>query len=151
LFLLFFVFFVTVWIFDAVFNLANKADYLEIIAMLLVILGMVFFVIGRIIVGLQSRKINFLTGRARTIEEEWFLEEMLNVETVAARLNIANQFAKILQNKADDILLATNSTGVVKHWFNVGKIYMGNNFFLNRLFLIISLISLIVFLIINII
>lgn len=122
-----------------IINPGVKADYFGIIALILTYVGMILFFIGRMFVGLQSRKLNFLTGRTRNDEEEWFLQEMLCIEETAIRLNLANNFAKISPGKADDILAASNTTSVIKHFFNVGKIYMSNNFLINRLMLIASL------------
>lgn len=46
-----------------------QTDLLAILAVVMVIIGMIFFFTGRIAVGMQSRKLNFLQGRQRTEEE----------------------------------------------------------------------------------
>ena len=143
--------FAILWIVMIIINPKVEADYFKIIAIILIFAGMILFFIGRIFVGLQSRKLNFLTGRTRNDEEEWFLQEMLWTEKTAVRLNLANNLAKILPGKADNILIASNSTGVIKHFFNVGKIYMSNNFLINRLVLIASLFVSIILLMVKLI
>ena len=139
-----------IWIIMIIINPNNSFDYFGIIAMILVFLGMIFFFIGRAMVGLQSRKLNFLTERSRTDEEEWFLQEMLQTENDAIRANLANQLTKIIPGKADDILIASNSTGLIKHFFAIGKIYMSDNFLINRIILLSSLIISTILLIISI-
>jgi len=51
--------------------------------------------IGRAIVGLQARKINFNNGNTRTDEEEWFLSVMFGT---AAHANLVNHFLAVIIN-----------------------------------------------------
>lgn len=122
----------------------SQTDLLDIFALIMVIIGMIFFFVGRIVVGMQARKLNFLQGRQRTEEEQWFLNENLDVEDEAIRQNLVNQVAKIIPGKADDIMMASKSTGVISHYFAVGKVYMSKNVFINRLILFISILIILI-------
>ncbi len=121
-----------------------QTDLLGILAVVMVIIGMIFFFAGRIVIGMQSRKLNFLQGRQRTEEEQWFLNENLGIEDEAIRQNLVNQLVKIIPGKADDIIVASKSTGLIKHYFAVGKVYMSKNVFINRLVLIISILIILI-------
>lgn len=110
----------------------------------MVIIGMIFFFAGRIVIGMQSRKLNFLQGRQRTEEEQWFLNENLGIEDEAIRQNLVNQLVKIIPGKSDDIIVASKSTDLIKHYFAVGKVYMSKNVFINRLVLIISILIILI-------
>lgn len=114
-------------------SLALKKDneFMGIIALILAFVGLVLFAVGRVIIGLQSRKINFC-NRKRTPEEEWLLEEMLGIESRAQSANLANNLADITPTQADDILSASNSTGIIRHYFAVGKVYTGKNLLINH-------------------
>ncbi len=133
--------FVICWVITAIIHIDGNIDFLGITAMACAILGMIFFAVGRTIVGLQSRELNFLSDRPRTEEEEWFVQEMLGIEGFSSRgESFMNQVALATPGKADDILAVTSSTGIISHYFAVGKVYMGKNFFLNRLVSILAVI-----------
>ena len=137
--------FTVCWVIMAIIIKDRNLDFLGITAMVCVILGLIFFAVGRTIVGLQSRKINFLSDRPRTEEEEWFLQEMLGIEGFSSRSeSFMNQVAKVIPGKADDVLAVANSTGIISHYFAVGKVYMGKNFFLNRFILLVSILAIII-------
>ena len=133
------------WVITAIIHIDGNMDFLGITAMVCIILGLIFFAVGRTIVGLQSRKINFLSDRPRTEEEEWFLQEMLGIEGFSSRSqNFMNQVTKAIPGKADDVLAVANSTGIISHYFAVGKVYMGENIFINRLILLVSILAIII-------
>lgn len=141
--------FTILWVVIIVIDSSNNYDVFGILMMIFLAVGFVMFFAGRIIVGLQSRKLNLYMDRQRTIEEEWFLNEMINVEKNAARENLANQFAKLTPNNADNIIFASSSVGTIKHYFAVGKIYLGKNNFVNRIIIIASLISALIIFMMN--
>lgn len=133
---------VIVWV--IMMYMGIQTDLLGILAVVMVIIGMIFFFTGRIAVGMQSRKLNFLQGRQRTEEEQWFLNENLGIENKAIQQNLVNQLVKIIPGKADDIIAASESTGLIKHYFAVGKVYMSKNVFISRLVLIISILIILI-------
>lgn len=135
-----------------VLAITNPSDDFEIFGnfmMFFIGIGFVLFFAGRTIVGLQSRKLNLYMDRQCTVEEEWFLNEMINIEQKAMRQNLANQFAKLTPSKADNIIFASALVGTIKHYFAVGKVYLEKNFFVNRLIIIASVIVALVILLMN--
>lgn len=132
--------FTILWVALIIIKPSNNSDILGILMIIFIVVGFILFFVGRIFVGLQSRKLNLYMDRPRTVEEEWFLNEMINVEKNAARENLANQFAKLTPNKADNIIFASASVGTIKHYFAVGKVYLDKNVFVNRIIIIASLI-----------
>lgn len=130
-------------------NASDDFIIFETFMMFFLGVGFILFFVGRTIVGLQSRKLNLYMDRQCTVEEEWFLNEMINIEQSAMRKNLANQFAKLTPSEADNILFASASVGVIKHYFAVGKVYLGKNIFVNRLIIIASVIVALVILLMN--
>lgn len=95
--------------------------------------GIVVFAAGRIIVGLQSRSLNFENSRPLTDEERWFVREMLKMEDDAAKANLAAAAARVTPGVADDYLFGIGSGGILGRFGRIGKRYMGKNVLFNRL------------------
>ena len=139
--------FVGVWLAIA-FWLKENGEIMGIAALILVIFGMVMFETGRVIVGLQSRKLNF-SDKELTMEEEWFLQEMLGVEDDARMAQLESAFGRMTSEKADDILLTYKNKGVIGHYFAIGKVYTGKNIVLNHWILLAVLVVTAIVLFIN--
>ena len=139
------------WVLLGISDPSNNYDVFGNLMVIFVAVGFVLFFAGRMIVGLQSRKLKLYMDRQRTVEEEWFLSEMIGVEENAISKNFANKFAKLTPNKADDIIFASNSVGIIKHYFAVGKLYLGKNIFVNRIIIVASLIFVLAMFMINLI
>lgn len=105
-----------------------------------VLVGLVVSTIGRVIVGLQSRKLNLHTDRPFTDEERWFVRCMITEEEAAAKANLANSAARITDIKGDNVA-AGFAAGKITHSFNrIGKRYRSRNILLNRCILLVSLV-----------
>lgn len=115
------------------------------------VVGLCIFVIGRVLVGLQSRKLNFYMDRPLTEEERWFVSCMLEIEQSGSGVNFTNSVASASNSRVDDIAAGAASTAVVGRFFKIGKKYMGRSFLFNRLPAIVSLIAAVVIVIMAII
>ena len=104
------------------------------------ILGLIVFAIGRVIVGLQSRKLHLHMDRPLTEEETWFVSCMLEIEETGSGVNYFNSASRISSNHGDDIIAGAVSTVIIGRFFKVGKRYMGHSFLMNRLPAIVSLV-----------
>ncbi len=122
----------------ALIVLAIAKGKIDLLKMLLIPLGMcivgiIVFAIGRVMVGLQSRKLNLHTDRPLTEEERWFVGSMLEMENTGAGVNFVNSVTRVTDGKADDIAAGAAAAVVTGRFFKIGKKYMRRNFFFNRL------------------
>lgn len=104
----------------------------------IVLISLVLFVIGRISVGLQARKLNFNGGRSLTDEERWFLQSMRGIEESAYEVNLAAGTARMTDNSGDNIVSGAAAAGIASSFNNVGKRYRSRNFFADRWVLLVS-------------
>jgi len=100
-------------------------------AVIYLMVGFIVLVIGRTMVGCQTRRINFIKGRTRTPLEEWVLMMMDGVESRQGDV-LFNQVAVATDNKVDDIEAITNGAGVIFAFFKIGKVFTGNNLLKNH-------------------
>lgn len=114
------------------------------IPLVLCVVGLIVFAAGRVMVGLQSRKLNLHTDRPLTEEERWFVGCMMEMEEKGAGVNFFNSVTRATSGSGDDIVAGAVATAVVGSFFKTGKKYMGHNFLLNRLPAIVSLVIAIV-------
>lgn len=121
----------------------------ELITMLMIplamcIVGLIVFAIGRVMVGLQSRKLNLHMDRPLTEEERWFVSCMLEMEEKGAGMAFFNSAARVSSGSGDDIVAGAAATAIIGKFFKTGKKYMGHSFLINRLPIIVSLVAAIV-------
>ena len=131
-------------------------DGTELIKVLMIpfvmcVVGLIVFAIGRVMVGLQSRKLNLHMDRPLTEEERWFVGCMLEMEEKGAGVNFFNSAARSSSSSGDDIIAGAAATAIIGKFFKIGKKYMGRNFLFNRLPVIASLAAAIVIAIIAIV
>lgn len=103
-----------------------------LIAFGFVVAGFIVLAVGRTIVGLESRKLNFMTERKRTDIEEWFVNTMLGIENDAAQANLLNQLSRISTNKIDDSIMAVSNASTISNFMKVGKVFMSSSVLVNR-------------------
>lgn len=89
-------------------------------------LGLIMLFIGRTIVGFQTRRINFIKGRERTVEEEKILSQMFVTEGRQSDVFFQN-VASATPSLSDDIVNALSNTGIISSYFAAGKAYTGHN------------------------
>lgn len=128
---------------------ALTKDGTDLIKMLMIpfvmcIVGLIVFAIGRVMVGLQARKLNLHTDRPLTEEERWFVSCMLEMEEKGAGVNFFNSATRVTSGSGDDVVAGAVATAIVGRFFKIGKTYMGRSFLLNRLPAIVSLVIAIV-------
>lgn len=115
-----------------------------LIPLIMCVVGIIVFAIGRVMVGLQSRKLNLHTDRPLTEEERWFVGCMLEIEEKGAGVNFFNSAARASAGGGDDVVAGAVATAIIGSFFKIGKKYMGRNFLFNRLpamvFLLIAII-----------
>lgn len=119
-------------------------DGADLIKMLMIpfvmcMIGLIVFAIGRVMVGLQSRKLNLHMDRPLTEEERWFVGCMLEMEEKGAGVNFFNSVARATSGSGDDIVAGAVATAIVDRFFKIGKKYMGRSFLFNRLPAMLSL------------
>lgn len=129
---------------------------IEIIKMLMIpfimcIIGIIVFVIGRVIVGLQSRELNLHTDRPLHDEESWFVACMLELEETGAGANFINSAARVSGGSGDNIAAGAAAAAVTGRFFKIGKKYMGRSLVINRLPALISLAVAIVIVVMSIV
>lgn len=124
----------------------DGADLIKVlmIPFVMCVVGLIVFAIGRVMVGLQSRKLNLHTDRPLTEEERWFVGCMLEMEEKGAGVNFFNRAARASSGSGDDIVAGAVATAIIGKFFKTGKKYMGHNFLFNRLPAIASLVVAIV-------
>lgn len=135
---------------------AIRKDSTKLIKVLMIpfimcIVGLIVFAIGRVMVGLQSRKLNLHMDRPLSEEERWFVGCMLEIEETGAGVNFYNSAARRSSGSGDDIVAGAAATAIINKFFKIGKKYMGRNFLLNRLPAIASLAAAIVIVIMSIV
>ena len=110
-----------------------------IIPLVMCVVGLIVFAIGRVMVGLQSRKLNLHTNRPLTEEERWFVSCMLEIEEKGSGVSFFNSAARVSAGDGDDIVAGAVATAITSKFFKIGKKYMGRNFLFNRLPVMVSL------------
>lgn len=110
-----------------------------IIPFVMCLVGLIVFAIGRIMVGLLSRKLNLHTDRPLTEEERWFVSCMLEIEEKGSGVSFFNSAARVSNGDGDNIVAGAVATAITSKFFKIGKRYMGRSFLLNRLPAIVSL------------
>lgn len=103
------------------------------------IFGLAVFAAGRVIVGLQSRKLNLHMDRPLAEEERWFVGCMLEMEKTGAGVSFYNSAARVTSGSVDNIAAGAAAAAVTGRFFKIGKKYMGHSFIFNRLPAIVSL------------
>lgn len=96
--------------------------------------------IGRVMVGLQSRKLNLHMDRALNDEERWFVGCMLELEEKGVGANFINSAARVTGGNADNIAAGAAAAAITGRFFKIGKKYMGRSFLINRLPAVVSLV-----------
>ena len=124
----------------------DGADLIKLlmIPFVMCIVGLIVFAVGRVMVGLQSRKLNLHTDRPLTEEERWFVSCMLEMEEKGAGANFFNSVTRVTGGSGDDVVAGAVATAIIGSFFKIGKKYMGRSFLLNRLPAIVSLVIAIV-------
>ena len=115
------------------------------------IAGLIVFAVGRVLVGLQARKLNFHSSEPWTEEERWFVSCMLELESTGAGVSFYNSVARNTDGDLDTMVGGAMASMIVGKFFKIGEKYMSRSFLLNRLPIIVSAAAAIVFLIVSII
>lgn len=118
---------VPVMICSAIAFFDNRIEFSAVAPVLFMIIGSILLIIGRVIIGCQTRRINFIKGRERTPLEEWIWEMMSHIEGSNAALT--TQVTKMTDNKMDDIAGIAIGGPIIFKFFQIGKVFTGKNFF----------------------
>ena len=95
------------------------------------IAGMVLLVIGRVGIGVQTRRLEHGTGRERTPLEDYVLAVMGNFEGQNVKA-LAIQVARVTGNKVDDVAAAAAGIGILGKIGKWGKLFTGKSFLKNH-------------------
>ena len=97
------------------------------------LIAFIILAIGRIIVGYQSRRLNFSASRKRTELENYAVDGLLHdVEAKNGRANLMYGVARITNNTIDDIAAVTANMGILSAYSRIGKKFTGDNFLKNH-------------------
>ena len=106
------------------------------------VIGVIALFSGRTVVGLQTRRLNFIKGRERTPEEEKILFKMLDVESRQAD-NFFQKAAGATASPFDDAIMTARNKGILSGFYAAGREYTGDGFFKNHFPAVVVLIILI--------
>lgn len=106
----------------------SRIELAVLVPMLFICIGSILLIIGRVIIGCQTRRINFIKGRERTSLEEWVLEMMSGIESKNTEA-LFTQVARTTNNKVDDITSISVGMPIIFKLFKIGKVFTGKNFF----------------------
>lgn len=106
---------------------------LLMIPFVICIFGIAVFAIGRVMVGLQSRKLNFQSSRHLTEEERWFVSCMMEIEEKGSGVNFYQSAARNTAGNFDNVAAGAMASAVIGSFFKIGKKYMEHSFFFHRL------------------
>lgn len=118
---------VPVMICSAIAFFDSKIEFSVIAPVLFMIIGSILLIIGRVIIGCQTRRINFIKGRERTQLEELVWKTMSHIE--GSNTALTTQVTKITDNKIDDIAGIAIGGPIIFEFFQIGKVFTGKNFF----------------------
>jgi len=119
---------VPVMICSAIVFFDNRIEFSAVAPILFMIIGSILLIIGRVIIGCQTRRINFIKGRERTPLEEWVLGMMSGIESKNTEA-LFTQVARATNNKVDDIISISVGMPIIFKLFELGKVFTGKNFF----------------------
>lgn len=106
----------------------SRIELAVLAPMLFICIGSILLIIGRVIIGCQTRRINFIKGRERTPLEEWVLGMMSGIESKNTEA-LFTQVARATNNKVDDITSISVGMPIIFKLFEIGKVFTGKNFF----------------------
>ena len=95
------------------------------------VIGVIALSAGRTVVGLQTRRLNYIKGRERTPEEEKILFNMLGVESRQAD-NFFQKTAGATASPFYDAIVTARNRGILSGFYVAGREYTGDSFFKNH-------------------
>jgi hypothetical protein len=102
--------------------------------------GLVVFGVGRVIVGCQTRRINFIKGRERTPLEEWTLAVMEGIESRQGAA-LFDRVAIETGIPALELAAIANGSGIILTLYRIGRVFVGGRFLRNHWILLLMVLA----------